>query len=494
MSEKGQFPPLFGGYQTTSNDQMTSSLDIFAPQKVNPSLKGHHIINVKPLNLVSEGPIEFVLPQMSNYYTDLKSTEMLLQLRVYKTATKKPLEPKTQVYDDDVSFINNLFSSIWSSVEITIGDKAMPDLHQDFVWMKSYIENMLSFGVDAKRTQLTTMGFTRTDAPGEFHQTRLYNRRNAGTVDVPVYEFDLNTANPLFQTNSALIDIGPIFMIGVPCADIFSGEKVFPPNMKFGLKFNRMPSDFVLMYDDVYSAVPGVAGASNLGAYQMKIEAISLNVKYIEVHPKIAEAHQARFRQKHVCELPFTRTIIRKWAFASGLTTAGVVNAFSGGVVPKYMLLMLADSEAVAGHRKKNPLEFCHYDMSYAHIRYNGALLPTPDIYRPNEELRFLREYKALCDSLGFACDKNGGNSLTLEMFSKSCFLLPFQFCSDACGNAVVHPCLYGLVDIEIGFGKPLPKNVTLFVYSLYDATMFIDERQQVVTTLGGGVTLNRSS
>ena len=481
MSEKGQFPPLFGAHQTSSNDQMTSSLDLFAPQKLNPSLKAHHIINVRPLNLVSEGPIEFVLPQMSNYYTDLKSTEMHLQLRVYKTATNQPLARPTPAHDDDVSFINNIFSSLWSSIEITIGDKAMPDLHQDFVWMKSYLENMLSFGADAKRTQLSSVGFTRADNPGNFHQTRLKKRP---FLDGQTPEID--PANKVFEVHSKLVDAGSMLLIGVPSADIFSAEKLFPPNIKFGFKFNRMPDDFVFMYDDQYIENP----PSSAGSYHFKIEAISLNVKYVEVHPKIAEAHQARFRQKHLSEHPFTRTIIRKWAFASGLSTIAVNNIYSGGVVPKMLLVLLADSEALAGHRKKNPLEFCHYDMSYCQIRYNGALLPTPDIYRPNADLRFMREYKALCNAIGFLGDKNGGNSVDHEMFSKSCFLLPFQFCSDSCGNAVVHPCLYGLVDVEIGFKTPLPKNVTMFVHSLYDATIFIDEHQQVMTTLGGGVTV----
>ena len=97
-----------------------------------------------------------------------------------------------------------------------------------------------------------------------------------------------------------------------------------------------------------------------------------------------------------------------------------------------------------------------------------------------------MREYYALMKSLGFLNKNCGPAGLSIDMFVKSAFILPFDLCADNCFGTNSHRAERGIIDLEIGYKYPLPKNITVYVYSVYDGTIHIDGRGQALVTLGG--------
>ena len=94
------------------------------------------------------GPIEFLIPGSGDDYLDLANTMLHVQVKVTR-ANGDDLD-----LADPVGSVNNWLHSLFSQVDVYLNGTLVTPSTNTYAY-RAYIETLLSYGTDAKDTQLT---------------------------------------------------------------------------------------------------------------------------------------------------------------------------------------------------------------------------------------------------------------------------------------------------------------------------------------------------
>ena len=102
-----------------------------------------------------------MVPDHTEYYTDLSQTYLYLKFRILRSNGTN-LEA-----DKKVAPINNFFHSMFSGIDLYLNNKLVTS-NMDTYPYRAYIENLVLFGSDVKDNQLKAAEFWYEDEPGDF--------------------------------------------------------------------------------------------------------------------------------------------------------------------------------------------------------------------------------------------------------------------------------------------------------------------------------------
>ena len=118
-------------------------------------------VDYRPINTLAEGsPIEFEIPGASEEYLDLGNSMSYVRMKVVKPNGNNLADA------DKVGPVNAFLHSLFSQVEISLNGTPVTTASDMYAY-RAYIETLLSYGSDAKKSQLTGCLF-RKDKAGEF--------------------------------------------------------------------------------------------------------------------------------------------------------------------------------------------------------------------------------------------------------------------------------------------------------------------------------------
>ena len=158
-----------------SCEGVKSELDLFAVPPTQTSIDQGGWIEHQPItSLDSGGPIEFVVPGAGDAYIDLANTYLLVRAKVIRGAG-------TDIADDTpVAPVNNWLHSLFSQVDVHLNDTLVTPSSNTYPF-RAYVETLLSYGAEAKKTQLTSQLWYK-DTAGHMEATQ-GNAGNAGLVE-----------------------------------------------------------------------------------------------------------------------------------------------------------------------------------------------------------------------------------------------------------------------------------------------------------------------
>ena len=158
-----------------SCEGVKSELDLFAVPPTQTSIDQGGWIEHQPItSLDSGGPIEFVVPGAGDAYIDLANTYLLVRAKVIRGAG-------TDIADDTpVAPVNNWLHSLFSQVDVHLNDTLVTPSSNTYPF-RAYVETLLSYGAEAKKTQLTSQLWYK-DTAGHMEATQ-ENAGNAGLVE-----------------------------------------------------------------------------------------------------------------------------------------------------------------------------------------------------------------------------------------------------------------------------------------------------------------------
>ena len=158
-----------------SCEGVKSELDLFAVPPTQTSIEEGGWIEHQPLtSLDSGGPIEFILPGTGDAYLDLANTYLLIRAKIVNG------NGTDIVADTPVAPVNNWLHSIFSQVDVYLNDTLVTPSSNTYPF-RSYVETLLSYGAEAKKTQLTRQLWYK-DTAGHMEATQ-ENAGNVGLVD-----------------------------------------------------------------------------------------------------------------------------------------------------------------------------------------------------------------------------------------------------------------------------------------------------------------------
>ena len=425
-----------GALQITENDIIASGVELYRPLSLEVSLAKGRTIPIRPLNLSSTGPLEFTIAPTGNSYVQLHSTRLYLKLKV-QTAAGDDLAAAVQV-----GTINNLVNSLFQSCEIEINGKAMTGLSNNDYNYKSYLENLLSYSPAASQSHILSGGWA-IDTAGQF-ETK--GARNLGY-----------TTRKSWIAESKSVD----FMTPL-ASDFFNTDRMLPPGVQVTVRLNCASPSFVFLSEAV-------------GPHKFVFEKAILYVRHVDVSPIIVKRHETQLRSKNAL-LPINRCVIKKFAFAAGLSQAFIPNAFTG-TLPKSLVVGMVTQTALNGTETSNPYNFQHFDVQYASIRVNGEEVPA-EPYKPDFAAAaplVTREYRDLFDNIGIG-SRDLANGVTLPHFKAGCTLFAYDLSPDLCNGYHFHPKQSGNLDINLSYGTAFAAPMYVVTMATYDAYVTIDK------------------
>lgn len=391
--------------------------------------------------LKADQPITFVVGSAVDEYMVLSESYFYLKFRINLTK-----DDKSSVVADDWKTVypaNNLLYSFFKSLEIMIGDKVIT-LNSQNIAYRAYFDIKLGFSSAAKKGHLSTQFWIDDKS-----KRSTFIRPNGGNLEkgchvelIGKLPIDLGLQNRALLGGCTLT------------ARLTSNEPNFYFEVPTGFKVRTEYLDSILY-----------------------IHKAKVTSELVVAHAKALAVAPARY--------PICRGEVKPHSVLKGSYEFTISNAIVG-IMPTRMFLAMVDSHAYNGDYTKDPYYFHHYDLNYIVSYVDGT--PFPHLpYEPDFSNNcFLRELNALYQTL----NQNGTDCYTdidRESFAKGNTIIPFNYAPDLSSGPGVaghlSPRKSGALRVVAKFKNPLPHNINVLLFCIYDDMIEIDQHRNAFTT-----------
>lgn len=416
-----------------------SELDLFLVPGTQTSIEKGIWQDYYPIaSLDGTGPVEFVVPGTTEEYVDLAHTQLYLRVKVIKPDGSAPAET-------DVPGPVNLFmQTLFNQVDVFLNDKQVTSASNTYPY-RAYLENLLSYGTDAKKSYLTSQLYVK-DTPGHIDGTAAENEGLQSRIET------------LKSSDYSVELMGPLHV------DIFHQDRLLLNQVDLKLRLIRSKPEFCLMS----------AGQE----FKVVIEKAVLKVRKVKVSPSVALGHAAALR-RGTAKYPIKRAEVKVVAIAKGSLGEPKDNLFQGSV-PNKIIVGFVDHDSFNGTYQKSPFNFKHNHLSYLEVTVDGEAIPQKGLETSFEDkLESLQAYYSLFTSGGKVC-KDEGLDISRSDYSQGYTLLGYNLTPDHNEGCHFNPVKHGNLRLSFKFSKPLPQTTYLIVYAEFDNIIEIDEGRNV--------------
>ena len=235
----------------SSDECAVSALDLSYVPPTQTSVTKGVWVDVHPIASVTEsGPIEFEFEGKRQEFLDLAHTLLYVKAQIVK-ADGSPLTA-----EEKVGPVNLFLHSLFNQLDISLNGRSISDGTPTYPY-RAYLETLLSYGADAKKTHLTAS---------------LFYKDTAGKMDEPDPTKTGNNVNQglkkraTFTSESGIVDL-----IGRLHGDIFNQEKFMLDAVKVRIKLLRSRNQFCVMSGEVSPA------------HKVKILEATLKVRKVDI-------------------------------------------------------------------------------------------------------------------------------------------------------------------------------------------------------------------
>lgn len=423
---------------------MKSELDLFADRPVQASILKTEEVSYKPIaSLDNTTVIEFTPIAHGDTYRDLSSIYLRLQVKLLK-------DNQDTIHTDAKSGVcNNILHSLIRQCSVYLNGKPVAQTESNYNY-RSYIENLLNYGVESAQTHLEGTGW-------------IIDKGNIDSI--------VDKENPGLDARKKLFGkSGTVELIGKLHADMFNQSKLLLSNVDLRIVLSLEKPEFYVMEEDG-------------GKSYVKITDATLYMNHCTISPSILLAHEKVLQTKN-CIYPYKRVEVLSHTIPANSKTLHLDNVVTGRL-PNFLVFGMVDNEAFVGKRSKNPYNFQHYNISEFCLSVNGVQVPS-------QPLQFDFQKSPSISTHGYYTLFKGTNiqhfdrshQITKQFFENGCFLLAFDLTADqsndlsACGNLLNQ----GVLRIHGRFSNELPKTISCIIYLEYSGLIEIDKTRTVYT------------
>lgn len=426
--------------RSDSQPCVKSELDLFLMPPTQTAIEKGQWSEYYPISSIRDGlPIEFNISGTSEEYFDLSATQLYVKVKVLKDNVPLPENTK-------ISTCNLFLHSLFSQVDIMLNDRTITSSNNTYAY-RSYIETLLNYGSDYKKSFLTSECFYK-DTAGHLEEN------------------DPTKNNEGLKKRSTMIEKGKVLeMIGNLHCDIFYQDRLLLNMVDLKLKLVRSKPEFCLI-------------SPEKGDYQIVIEHASLFMRKVKVSPGVLIGH-ARALEKSTAKYPIHRVVCKMYSIPAGSFSFSQDNVFLGQL-PKRLVLACIDNDAFNGTYTTNPYNFKHNDVNFIGVYVDG----NPACHKPltpnYEDNQYIRSYNSLLlGSEKLATNK--GIYINRDEYSKGFTMYCYDLSPDMNSGSYLNLIRQGNLRIELKFSKPLPKTISLLVYCEIQSVIEITKQRSVL-------------
>ena len=418
-----------------------AELDLFTVPPTNISMECGAMVEHLPLSKPEDGPLEFDISSPDEY-VDLGRMFLYIKAKIVKG-------DDDLAADDKVGPVNLWLHSLFSQVDVQLNGKLVTPSVNTYPY-KAYLETLLSYGSDAKESQLTSQLWYLDEDP----------------ID-DIEPFKAEGANPGLKDRGLHIkESKSVEMMGRLHCDIFQQDRYLLNKTDLHLKLVRSPQDFHLMKDAT--------------AVKTVIEDAVLYVRKVKISPSILNEHNQLLNGGHLAKYPIRRSVVTTYTIPQGTMSANKDNIIMGQL-PRRIVLGLVSNKAFNGQANENPFNFQHFNLNYLALHVGGQQVPQKPLTPNFGSDLYMRSYMTLFEGTGML-NADRGQSIDRDDFKNGYALYAFDLTPDMAEGAHTDPIKYGNVRVDIHFSAELPKTVNVIVYAEYDNLIQIDRARTVIT------------
>ena len=398
--------------------------------------------NIYPVtNLEDGGSIEFMLENNSVQFLDLANSFLKLKCKITKA------NGTNIVAEDVVTMINYPIASLYSQVDILLGGKVISSSTNNYAF-RAYLETLLNYGEDAKKTQLG-MGLFYQDTPGQLN-----------VLDPEGENSGLNERNEYGRLSRTVCLQGRIH------SDIFNQGRLLINGVPLRITLHRQKNHFVLL------------SANQNADYKVKIIDIAFCLRKVQLTPHKFEEIQKRL-EKGPALYHLNRVDIKTHSIAAGLTSLNWDNAILGQL-PTRVFIGMIDNTAFTGSFTENPFNFQHNNISSIAVFMNGKSVPGNPLKMDFTSGDFLEGYNSLFLTAG-KLNRDEGGTIARKDYARGFTLFGFDLTPTLCHGEHQDFKQNGNLRILLEFKEALPRSTTVIVYAEFENTLSVYKSRQVL-------------
>jgi len=438
-----------GTFVNEAHELATDSLDLFSMPPYESALINGKTLTLYPTSvLLSEGPIEFLIPSDSTDFTQLNLTRLEGEIDLTRA------DGTTQIAAADKISIVNLFPhSLFKQIECSINGTQINDLSTPTYHYKSFIETHLSFGKNVKETTLKDLSFYIKDDVGA-EESKLITDVEGGAK-----------ANKGFLARKVYIQGQTLYFSVILHIDFFKCHKMLLPGCDIKLKFIRADDNFSIISENIDAKI--------------KIKKLTMKVRRVTADPRVVSSMESTLNSTPVV-YPIVKSVIKYHLLNNG-TTNHHIGQFVRGKLPRSFILGFVTAKAFDSNKANNPFVFSNHTLNHLNIFVNGEPLVSHPFQPDFSTENYAREYRWFLDNIGL--QHTGSVDISKAEFKANSCFFPFDLSPDLCNSVYLHGTENGTIDLDIGFKTAPTENIYCLMFASYDEIISIDKNRNVITT-----------
>ena len=341
---------------------------------------------------------------------------------------------------------NNFLHTLFTKVEIFLNDSttSVGTCHYAY---RAYIENLLNYDDDAKKTVLRTEGF--------------YTEGDLGNTQAA-----LATRNPkTFEYYGNLH------------TDITLQPKLIMSGVDMKIRLTRSKAAFYLRAD---------ADAAATSPY-FNIDEIYLYIRRVKLNNEVF-LNIDKYLSSETAKYSLDRVETKILTVEPGISNKQFDNLFLGNL-PRRVIVGLLNHAGSDGVYDTNPLQFDAYDLRSINAFVNG--MPVGKEYEckfeattATAQTRCARAYASLYN---VATPAGMGHGISIDDYANNGYTL---FCFDLSPDANPDGCDYlnpiqtGAFSMRMTFGTQTPRALNLFIYAEHSGLIEIDKTRSIINNV----------
>ena len=305
------------GLMKNVNHYASNKFNLFAPIDINKGFKKAHVVTARPISSSNNnGPYTFEFGATPDKFTDAKSLELCGRVRIIiKKEASTDIESISSA--DKVSTINNIFHSLFSSIDIYVNDLLITDPSSNWYSYRSYLEKLLTFSKNTKTVQLSAGGY--------FQDTHK-------KYDTISDENDGWKKRRLMFVSGSWVDFNESLHVYLTTA-----RRYLPPNIRIKIVLHRNSDDFCLLMEETETK-----------KYAIQMDELQMNLTKYDPDEELLDYHMKEM-QISTPIIPFDRSFIKTFTVQKGTSDLSRYNIINGQQLPEQVLIMMVDEDSYIG-------------------------------------------------------------------------------------------------------------------------------------------------
>jgi hypothetical protein len=377
-------------------------------------------------------------------YVDLANTQLYVRAKI----THGNGDPINGT--DHVGPVNLTLHSLFSEMDLKLNETLVSSTNNTYSY-RAYLENLLSYGQDAKASQLTAT---------------MYYKDTAGHLDVtnPTAQ---DVANIGFKKRYEFFrDGASVDMMGKLHTDLCFQERFLPSDVGLRIRLVRQKDAFCLMSD-----------ATN-PTYRLQIVECKLYVRKVKLSPSVFVAH-AKALEHGNAKYPIHRVVCKTFTVPQGNLDFSQENVFTGQL-PTRIVIGCVDNDAFNGAWNKSPFNFKNYHLTQLKLYLDGQHQYIKPIEPDFANNQFVQAYLTLFEGSG-KLGKDEGIDVSRSEYPAGFTLYAFDLTPDLAESDHLNLAKEGTVRLDAKFRVALANTINVVVYAEFENVIEIDRNRNII-------------